>query len=55
MKLKEREIDRPGEDIQIFDVLIGDKLSGMTFQAVIAGIIASESLWVAQIRCFPLR
>jgi hypothetical protein len=44
MEMTEQEIDYLGEYLQAFDPLIGDERTGKTFQGVIAGILASESL-----------
>lgn len=52
MELNEQEIDRLGEYMSAYEVLIGDRRSGGTFQAVIEGIIGSESLRAAQIGRF---
>ncbi|MDR3577422.1 MAG: hypothetical protein P4L50_26465 [Anaerolineaceae bacterium] len=52
MELTGQEIDRLGEYLQEFDSLIGDERTGKTFQGIIAGIMASESLCATQIGRF---
>lgn len=52
MELTEQEAGKLPEYLSEYEVLIGDKRTSDTLEAVIEGIIASESLKAAQIGRF---
>jgi hypothetical protein len=52
MELTGQEIDRLGEYLQAFQPLIGDERTGKTFQAILEGIMAGQSLCATQIGRF---
>ncbi len=52
MKLTEQEAGKLREYLSEYEVLIGDKRTSNTLEAVIEGIIGSESLKAAQIGRF---
>ena len=52
MELTEQEVGKLPEYLSEYEVLIGDKRTSDTLEAVIEGIIGSESLKAAQIGRF---